>query len=99
MSKNHSTTPAPADKPAKPFPEFPLFAHANGCWAKKIRGRLHYFGPWADPDAALTKYLAEKDDPHAGRKPRQDTQSLTVYELANTFLHAKRALVDAGELS
>src|SRR5262249_22309186 len=64
-----------------------------------IRGKLHYFGPWADPDAALAKYLAEKDDLHAGRKPRADTEGLTVKELANHFLNAKQALVDAGELS
>jgi hypothetical protein len=40
----------------------PLYAHAAGVWAKKVKQRLHYFGPWADPQAALEKYLAIKDD-------------------------------------
>src|SRR5262245_36492789 len=86
-------------KPDKPYPEFPLFPHDNGCWAKKIRGKLHYFGPWADPDAALARYLAERDDLHAGRKPRAEPEELTVRELCNAFLNAKQAKVDADELS
>jgi integrase len=96
MSEPHSTLPA---KPAKPYPEFPLTAHPAGYWCKKIRGKLHYFGPWSDPDGALAKYLEQKDGLHAGRTPRPDPGSLTVKGLANEFLNAKHALVDAGELS
>src|SRR5262249_9426377 len=85
--------------PAKPYPEFPLFPHASGQWCKKIRGRFIYFGPWNDPDAALKKYLAEKDALHAGRKPRQDTGEVTVKDACNAFLNAKDGLLEAGELS
>ena len=87
------------NRPQKPYPDFPLFPHAAKQWAKKIRGKLHYFGPWADPDAALAKFLKEKDALHAGRKPREDQEALTVKDVANAFLNAKQALVDAGELS
>jgi hypothetical protein len=47
----------------------------------------------------LKKYLEQKDALHAGRKPRSDTEALTVKELANRFLNAKQALVDTGALS
>lgn len=30
-------------KPSKPYPSFPLTAHLNGQWCKKIRGRVHFF--------------------------------------------------------
>src|SRR5215471_17203198 len=86
-------------KPAKPYPDFPLFPHAAGVWAKKIRGKLYYFGAWEDPNAALKKYLEQKDDLHAGRKPRPDPDALTVKALANAFLNHKQALLDVGELS
>src|SRR5262245_4514259 len=96
-------------KPSKPSDEFPLFPHDNGQWAKKIRGRLHYFGLWTDTsgdtrsdhgaDAALAKYLAEKDDLHAGRTARPDPAELTVKDACNDFLNVKQARVDSGELS
>ncbi|MBV9124885.1 MAG: tyrosine-type recombinase/integrase [Planctomycetes bacterium] len=94
----HPSTPG-RQKPAKPYPDFPLFAHAAGVWAKKIRGQLHYFGPWSDPEGALQKYLEQKDALHAGRKPRQDTQGLTIKELANAFLIAKAQTRDVGEIT
>ena len=102
MSKAHPTAPAAPVKPAKPgkpYPEFPLTAHPAGYWCKKIRGKIHYFGPWADPDGALDKYLAEKDDLHAGRTPRPDPEGVTVKDAANAFLNHKRDKMDAGELS
>jgi integrase len=99
MSDLHSTTPSPQSKPAKPYPEFPLFAHAAGVWAKKIRGKLHYFGPWNNPKGALEKYNREKDDLHAGRRPRQVSAGIDVRNLCNAFWNAKHALILTRELS
>lgn len=76
-------------KPSKPYPDFPLFPHATKRWAKKIRGQMHYVGPWDDPDDALAKYLEQKDDRHAGRTPRPDTSAgVTVKDACNAFLNS-----------
>jgi integrase len=102
MSKSHPIAPAEpvkAARPLNPYPDYPLFPHASGQWAKKIRGRMVYFGLWADPDAALANYLEHKDDLHAGRKPRPEAGAATVKDAANDFLNVKQALVNTGELS
>ncbi|TWU20358.1 tyrosine-type recombinase/integrase [Bythopirellula polymerisocia] len=92
----NSTKPT---KPKKPYPDFPLFPHATRRWAKKIRGKLHYFGRWDAPDAALSKYLDQRDDLHAGRVPRTDRDGLTIHQLCNRFIEAKNQQVDAGDIT
>lgn len=87
----------PQKKPDKPYKDFPLFAHGNGQWAKKIRGRLRYFGPWADWQSALNKYLTHKDLLQAGREPVDE--GIKLWELGELFLQTKMALVENGELS
>ena len=78
-------------KPAKPYADYPLFAHAAGVWAKKIRGKLHYFGPWDDPDKALEKYLMQKDALYAGRTPRVDIDGLRIRGLLNPWDRSAKA--------
>ena len=101
-----------ADRPKKPYPDFPLTPHASGAWQKKIRGKIHYFGRWArivngrltrvEGDGwkeALELYKAQADDLHAGRKPRMKGAGLTVGLLRGRFLTAKSRSLDAGEIT
>ncbi len=88
-------------KPAKPRPDFPLFPHATGRWAKKVKGKFVYFGKVADDpngETALNKWLDEKDDLLAGRTPRKKTGELTVRDLLNKFLNSKRLAAETGEI-
>jgi integrase len=86
-------------KPLKPSPDFPLFAHGNGMWAKKVRGRVRYFGKWSDPDAALKKWNVQKDDLLAGRTPRPVApDELLLHMLLNAYLRSKKALFEQGQI-
>jgi integrase len=100
-----------ADRPKKPYPEFPLTPHPSGAWQKKIRGKIHYFSRWAtrvngklvriEGDGwkeALEEYKAVADDLHAGRTPRAKNDGLTVADLCNRFLTAKLRKRESGEL-
>ncbi len=100
----HSTAKQGHGKAEKPRPDFPLFPHATGRWAKKVRGKFHYFGKVADdPDgtAALEQWLADKDELLAGRVPRRktDANALTLEKLVNKYLATKRGQVDTGEIT
>jgi integrase len=95
---SHSTTTA---KFAKPSDDFPLFPHASGRWAKKIRGKFHYFGKCADDpkgEAALQQWLDEKDDLLGGRAPRARAGAVAVRDVCNDFLNFKRRQKEAGDI-
>jgi integrase len=92
MERKHKT------KPRKPYKAFPLFAHANGQWAKKIRGKLHYFGPWAKHVAAMDLYVARREYLHAGLAPKDDTRQVSVRSLVNQFLTSQNRKLELGEI-
>ncbi len=105
MSTHSNRRPAngKADRPQKPRPDFPLYAHKVGRWAKKVRGRVVYFTKWSeDPKgvAALEQWLDQKDDLLAGRAPRAARDELSVRDLVNQFLTSKReSKVETGEMT
>ncbi len=102
MSTNGKSTKK--TKPEKPYPEFPLFAHPNGQWAKKVKGHPYYFGGWGDPDAALDDYHRRIAGIRAGRDPKvfeseQAPGSITVADVVNLYLESQEARVNRGEIT
>lgn len=98
---SHSTK---APKPEKPRPDFPLFPHGSGQWAKKIRRKLHYFGSWReDPTGETALDIFEREWPYLKRgetPPPIDTRDgCTIRQLCNHFLETKEELMSSGELS
>ena len=95
------TAPTKAARPEKPRGS-PLFAAANGQWAKKINGVHHYFGPWEDHASALDRFYREYPDLKEGRRPRASRRSpsayVTVEELVQSCLADKLALVESEDL-
>jgi hypothetical protein len=78
-----------------------LLPHATGYWAKKVRGKLCYFGKVADDakrEAALQLWRDQKDALLAGRTPRVTSDGLIVASLCNHFLTAKEQQRDAGDI-
>ncbi len=89
-------------KPNKPRKNFPLSPANNGQWCKKIKGKIHYFGVWANPDVAEAEYLRVREYLQAGRLPptTESTETgIRIRELCNRFLATKKKAVDTGELS
>jgi hypothetical protein len=58
QATENSTAEPKVEKPRikKPNPNYALTPHHGATyWCKKINGKIHYFGPLSDPDAALDK--------------------------------------------
>jgi hypothetical protein len=99
----HATGSRAAGKVKKPHPDFPLFPHRSGRWAKKVKGQFAYFGKVSDDtrgERALKLWLEQKDDLLAGRKPRKDdVGKLTLRDLVNAFLDEKERLRTSAEIT
>jgi integrase len=108
---NSSKASRSGKRPPKPYPEFPLYPHRLGYWARKVRGKTHFFGRWGRVvDGKLTRvegdgwrealeaHRVQIDDLKAGRTPRVQGDGATVAHVCNHFLTAKLRKVEAGEL-
>lgn len=65
------------------------------------RGKIHFFGVWAEPQAALESYLPVAADLHAGRRPTCSSLSgdkLTVKAACNHFLTYQLEKARTGEI-
>jgi integrase len=98
MSASNSNGARPQSKPKKPSRSFPLCPHSSGKWAKKIRGRIYYFGTWADPQGALAEYNDRKEALHSGKAERP-SEGVTVGQLAIKFLTFKKTRLQADMLT
>lgn len=61
-------------KPEKPYDGFPLFPHASGRWAKKVRQKLHFFGRWANSVAGEMVPVDDTDASAGAAKIEFDRQ-------------------------
>lgn len=86
-------------KPPKPTPDFPLYSHRTGRWAKKIGGKTIYFGRWEEPDKALAEYKAFLLSRSENRHVVGKQVGLTIRDACDSFLSAKQDSLEQGELT
>jgi len=85
----------PVSEEAHPFP------HGSGYRVKKCRGKLINLGRIADDstgEAAWQEWLRIGEDLRNGVSPSKPTGGITLGQLVNDFLNAKRELVASQRL-
>lgn len=83
----------------KPSPDFPLTAHPQGYFSKRIQGKTHYFGErWGDPYEALKDYEFKRPYLEAGEEPPRLGTGITLEEALDRFLDEKERSVSSGGL-
>ncbi|MBX3433688.1 MAG: hypothetical protein KF847_10240 [Pirellulales bacterium] len=78
--------------PKKPYEAYPLHAHKSGQWAKRIDGKVKYFGVWDDPAAALDRYLAFRNGTTLAAPD-------TVGSRVDAFVADKKAQLATGDIT
>jgi integrase len=97
---NKKSAQSKREKPEKPSPDYPLTAHKNGQWCKKVKGKIYFFGTWDDPDEALKCWLDDKDSLLAGRpRPSRTEQGKTLEAICEAFLAFQEERFDQEEIS
>jgi hypothetical protein len=96
MAKNTTKTAK------KPRPDFPLFAHRRGYWAKKVLRSVRYsvkIATGSEGVAAVNQWL-EKDEWLAGRNPRHNKpEGMAVKDICDHFRSHKKGLLESGEIT
>src|SRR5262245_7587513 len=101
-------------RPPKPRKDFPLYPHPAGYWARKINGKLRYFGRWGKVvDGVVERlpgdgwieaealYESQRADLYAGRVPasvRIKNGETALKVLCNEFRTAKLRAMEAGAI-
>lgn len=86
----------------KPHPDFPLYPHSSGRWAKKVRGNREFFGSTLkDPkgEAAIEEWLRVKDFLLAGKPRPPKGNYVSLKDVIDSFLHHKKQAVESGEMA
>jgi hypothetical protein len=98
-----STQSHQKSKPKKPYDGFPMYSHRNGLWAKKIRGKTVFFGPWKEDRCgtkALEKFNREWPFLSEGRTPPPvQADGLSIANLCNVFLTSKNKQLTTGDIT
>lgn len=88
------------EKPAKPYEGFPLYPHNTKRWAKKVKGRTRFYGPWNDWKGALENFNYAITWHLQGLEPPPKNEgAFAVGDLVNHFLEDREAKVLSGELT
>jgi len=99
MPRKHSTAEKRPRKPAKPEGS-PLYPYNSGKWAKKIKGKLQYFGRWDNHGAALAEYESVREALDSGVDPSSiDPESFTVADACDYFLESCEHRVKRNDLA
>lgn len=88
-------------RPAKPYPDFPLYAHKIGRWAKKICGRTHFLGRGGIGKRPYAYTWQRGKTWRPARRPRRQpgvSDALTVQEMVARFLRAPALDVESRAL-
>lgn len=90
--------PQKTKRPTKPYGKYKLRAHANGSWCKKLKGKLHYLGPWDCPEDAEKRWerILRADSEQVDIVEPDD---LAVADLCTLFYRFKEREVDRGSIS
>ena len=98
---------AKQNRPPKPYPTFPLFAHSRGYWCKKIDRQQVSFGRWEEKGtpgyegawkAALKAYHEHCERVAQGRELEERPDEATAKLLVDGYLTHQHGRLERGDI-